>query len=102
MRILITTEQIATTLRIVKSLEGRNDIKELNIMYNPLVEDSVMIRYNSYFTTEDGAIKMEIKYICLDKRGLQSDCATRFGDSFYFVLRDYQPIKLDSPSIEII
>jgi hypothetical protein len=45
---------------------------------------------------------MEIKYICLDKRGLESNCVKKFGDSFYFVLRDYQTIKLDSPSIEII
>jgi hypothetical protein len=102
MKILITTEQIGTIHRIIKNLEGRTDIKELNIMYNPIVEDSVMIRYNSYFTTEDGAIKMDVKYICLDKRGLESNCVTKFGDSFYFVLRDYQPIKLDSPSIEII
>jgi len=102
MKILITTEQISTIHRIIKPLEGRTDIKELSIMYNPLIEDSVMVRYNSYAVTEDGAIKMEIVYRCINKKGVETDCLKKFGDSFYFVMKDYQPINLSSPTIEII
>jgi hypothetical protein len=71
-------------------------------MYNPIVKDVLMVRNKRYSTTEDGAIKLSIEYHCVDASGEIGDCAQRFGQDFYYALRDYVVIKLDNPSVEIV
>jgi hypothetical protein len=101
-KILITKSQVKSIDTILQKLSSDRDVQEFDIMYNPIVKEILMIRYKRYSTTEDGAIKLNIEYRCIDRKGIITDCSENFGKEFYFVLRDYIVIKLDNPSIEII
>jgi hypothetical protein len=102
MKIVISKEQASAIQGILKELDKRNDVKEFNVLYNPLMPKEFMVRYKSYFVTEDGGIKIEINYVCVNRQGDKNDCQELFGEQFYNILRDYTEIKLTNPSIQVI
>jgi hypothetical protein len=102
MKILISKEQALTIQRLLVELSNRKDVKEFDVLYNPLLPKEFMVRFKTFFVTEDGGISIEIKYVCVNRQGVQSDCQELFGNGFYNVLRDYTVIKLNNPSIEVI
>jgi hypothetical protein len=102
MKILITKEQAMSIQGLLTNLSKRNDVKEFDVLYNPLLPKEFMVRHKSFFVTEDGGISIEIKYACVNRQGEVNDCQEMFGDGFYNVLRDYTVIKLTNPSIEVI
>jgi hypothetical protein len=101
-KIIITKDQVRSIENILLKLKNDRDVKEFEVMYNPIVQDILMIRYKRYSTTEDGGIKLNIEYHCVDRKGMISDCHENFGKEFYYALRDYQTIQLNNPSIEVI
>ena len=102
MKLLISKEQALTIQGLLAQLSKRNDVREFDVLYNPLLPKEFMVRYKSFFVTEDGGISIEIKYVCINRQGDKNDCQELFGDGFYNVLRDYTVIKLTNPSIEVI
>lgn len=102
MKIVISKEQASAIQGILKELEKRNDVKEFNVLYNPLMPKEFMVRYKSFYVTEDGGITIEIKYVCVNRKGDKNDCQDLFGEQFYNILRDYTEIKLTNPSIQVI
>lgn len=102
MKIIFSKEQLQQVVVLLKELDSRQDVKEFNIMYNPILPSQVIVRYKTHYTTEDGAIAIEIVYRCVDTKGNVKNCQELFGGDFYTVLRDYTVINLNSPSIEVI
>jgi hypothetical protein len=102
MKIVITKEQAFAIQATLKELDKRNDVKEFDVLYNPLMPKEFMVRYKSFYVTEDGGINIEIKYVCVNRQGDKNDCQDMFGERLYNVFRDYTVIKLTNPSIEVI
>jgi hypothetical protein len=98
----MTKEQGATIQKLLMQLEQRKDVKEFDVLYNPLLPKEFMVRYKSFFVTEDNGISVEIKYLCVNRKGEQTDCQELYGEGFYNVLRDYSVIKLNNSSIQVI
>lgn len=101
-KILITTNQVKSIELILQKLSQDRDVKEFEIMYNPIVKNLLIVRYKRYSTTEDGAIKLSIEYRSVNENGVITDATAEYGKEFYYALRDYVAIQLDNPSIEII
>jgi len=102
MKILIKYEQLEKIKDILIELTYRNDVKEFDIMYNPLMKSIFIVRFKSFYTTEEGAIGTEIKYLCIDPKGVASDCEKIYGDNLYIMLKDYSVIYLNNPLITVI
>lgn len=98
----MTQEQLFAIQNLLRELESRKDVKEFDVMYNPLLPKQIMVRYKTHFITEDGGVSFDVVYACFDRQGDKGDCQEMFGDSFYSVMRDYTVIKLDNPSIQIL
>lgn len=102
MKILIKIEQLKKIKEILEELNSRNDVKEFEVLYNPLLKTTIIVRYKSFYTTDEGAVGVEIKYVCIDQLGNSSDCEKVFGDNLYSMMKDYSPISLNNPLITVI
>lgn len=102
MKILFTSKQITTIQNILVRLEARKDVKEFDVMYNPLLPKEPIVRYKCVYTSPDGGVGFDIFYICIDSNGTQQDCLDAYGDNLYLMIRDYTPINLDNPNIQVI
>ena len=102
MKMIFTIAQMTKIQNILISLDERRNVKEFDVMYNPLMPKEPIVRYKSIYTGEDGGVGIDIYYICVDEKGNEKDCVTSFGDSFYLMLKDYTPISLSNPNIQLI
>ena len=101
-KILITTEQLLGVQKAIKDVKNESEVSEVNVMYNNMNPDILMVRFKEFYTHEDGAVATEIRYVCVDKNGIQADCMTKYGNEFYHMLMDYTIIDLNNPLIQII
>lgn len=102
MKIIFTNKQMVTIQNILLTLEKRKDVKEFDVMYNPLMPKESIVRYKCLYTSGDGGVGIDVNYLCVDSDGNQSNCQKKYGDALYLMLRDYTPIKLSDPNIEVI
>lgn len=102
MKIIIKYEQLKKIKDLLEELNLRNDVKEFEVMYNPILTDIFIVRFKSFYTTDEGAIGTEIKYLCVDPQGNAMDCQEKYGENLYTILRDYSTINLNNPLITVI
>lgn len=101
-KILLTTEQLVGIKKAIESVKSQNEVSEIDVMYNNLIPDNVIVRFKEFYTHEDGIVATEVNYICVDKLGIQADCFTKYGVELYQMLKDYSVINLQSPLIQVI
>ena len=102
MKMIFSIKQINKIQSILKNLEVRLDVKEFDVLYNPLLPKEPIVRYKCVYTSVDGGVGMDIYYRCIDRNGNESDCMAKYGDSIYLMLKDYTIIRLSDPNIEIL
>lgn len=100
--IKLTREQIAAIYRMLDELSKDSQVSELELMYNPVLQNKIIVRYVTGEVTLEGAATADISYWCVDTMGKKENCVDTYSDSLYFMLKDYRVFKLTSPLIKIV
>jgi len=102
MSITITVSQLEAIKRKLQDLMNRVNVTEVNSMYNPLLENIIIVRSKQYVVTDDGGTGVDIVYECVDAAGTIVPCVEKFGADIYNVLRDFVVFDFSNPLIKII
>jgi maltodextrin utilization protein YvdJ len=102
MSINITVSQLEAIKRKLQNLISRVNVTEVNTMYNPLMENIIIVRSKQYVVTDDGGTGVDIIYECVDAAGNISPCVEKFGGDIYNLLRDFVIFDFSNPLIKIV
>jgi len=102
MNIIVTTAQLQGVKKAIEGIKNAQSVSEIDIMYNPNMEGTLFLRYKSNYVTEDGAVAVEINYICVDAKGESKNCLEAYKDNLYAIIRDCISINLSSPLVKVI
>jgi hypothetical protein len=102
MKIVLTKIQLERIIAQMKHLQSKRGITDVEVLFNPLMPGEIIMRHKESFTTGDGGVGREVMYTCINAKGDQENCLKKWPDNFYAMLKDYDPIDLNNPSIEVV